>query len=129
MCKFLTKKNKYTCIFYCFWEKDCRLHNCANVISGAERPSAFGRSGIRLGWLLYCEESLTSLIKEVGCPSWTSYSFNRRKVRDSNPRYHVMGTPHFECGSFDHSDNFPEKRLQKYYNYLKYTNKSTKKYN
>ena len=21
MCKFLTKKNKYTCIFYCFWEK------------------------------------------------------------------------------------------------------------
>ena len=30
-----------------------------------------------------------------------------RKVRDSNPRYDVMRTPHFECGSFDHSDNFP----------------------
>ena len=31
-----------------------------------------------------------------------------RKVRDSNPRYDVMRTPHFECGSFDHSDNFPK---------------------
>ena len=29
------------------------------------------------------------------------------EVRDSNPRYDVMRTPHFECGSFDHSDNFP----------------------
>lgn len=33
-----------------------------------------------------------------------------RKVRDSNPRYDVMRTPHFECGSFDHSDNFPTYR-------------------
>ncbi len=33
--------------------------------------------------------------------------FLLRKVRDSNPRYDVMRTPHFECGSFDHSDNFP----------------------
>ncbi len=33
--------------------------------------------------------------------------FFLRKVRDSNPRYDVMRTPHFECGSFDHSDNFP----------------------
>ncbi len=33
--------------------------------------------------------------------------FCLRKVRDSNPRYDVMRTPHFECGSFDHSDNFP----------------------
>ena len=32
----------------------------------------------------------------------------KRKVRDSNPRYDVMRTPHFECGSFDHSDNFPK---------------------
>ncbi len=41
-----------------------------------------------------------------------------RKVRDSNPRYDVMRTPHFECGSFDHSDNFPfhfsRNRPQKY---------------
>ena len=101
MCKFLTKKNKYTCIFYCFWEKDCRLHNCANVISGNCRR----QGGVRNAAFF---ESLTSLIKEVGCPSWTSYSFNRRKVRDSNPRYDVMRTPHFECGSFDHSDNFPK---------------------
>lgn len=35
-----------------------------------------------------------------------------RKVRDSNPRYDVMRTPHFECGSFDHSDNFPIRREQ-----------------
>ena len=34
-------------------------------------------------------------------------NFHLRKVRDSNPRYDVMRTPHFECGSFDHSDNFP----------------------
>ena len=33
----------------------------------------------------------------------------KRKVRDSNPRYDVMRTPHFECGSFDHSDNFPRR--------------------
>ena len=31
----------------------------------------------------------------------------QRRVRDSNPRYDVMRTPHFECGSFDHSDNSP----------------------
>ena len=30
-----------------------------------------------------------------------------RRVRDSNPRYDVMRIPHFECGSFDHSDNSP----------------------
>ena len=36
-----------------------------------------------------------------------SHSLIWRKVRDSNPRYDVMRTPHFECGSFDHSDNFP----------------------
>ena len=37
-----------------------------------------------------------------------SFDFpSMRKVRDSNPRYDVMRTPHFECGSFDHSDNFP----------------------
>ena len=35
------------------------------------------------------------------------YLYSWRKVRDSNPRYDVMRTPHFECGSFDHSDNFP----------------------
>lgn len=38
----------------------------------------------------------------------------KRKVRDSNPRYNAMCTPHFECGSFDHSDNFPCFRLQRY---------------
>ena len=37
----------------------------------------------------------------------TGLMFCLRKVRDSNPRYDVMRTPHFECGSFDHSDNFP----------------------
>ena len=30
-----------------------------------------------------------------------------RRVRDSNPRYDVMRTPHFECGTFDHSVNSP----------------------
>ena len=38
----------------------------------------------------------------------TNRPFSLRKVRDSNPRYDVMRTPHFECGSFDHSDNFPK---------------------
>ncbi len=41
-------------------------------------------------------------------PHETIYFFSLRKVRDSNPRYDVMRTPHFECGSFDHSDNFPK---------------------
>ena len=36
-----------------------------------------------------------------------SVLLSQRKVRDSNPRYDIMRTPHFECGSFDHSDNFP----------------------
>ena len=35
-----------------------------------------------------------------------------RRVRDSNPRYDVMRTPHFECGSFDHSDNSPSRELK-----------------
>ena len=34
-------------------------------------------------------------------------SFFLRRVRDSNPRYDVMRTPHFECGTFDHSVNSP----------------------
>ena len=54
----------------------------------------------------------------LGANSYIIPFYFLRKVRDSNPRYHVMGTPHFECGSFDHSDNFPcascQKRLQKY---------------
>ena len=42
------------------------------------------------------------------------YSFlYLRKVRDSNPRYNAMCTPHFECGSFDHSDNFPSNAAAK----------------
>ena len=43
-----------------------------------------------------------------------SRTFRLRKVRDSNPRYNAMCTPHFECGSFDHSDNFPLFGLQRY---------------
>ena len=43
-----------------------------------------------------------------------SRTFRLRKVRDSNPRYNAMCTPHFECGSFDHSDNFPQLRVQRY---------------
>ena len=35
-----------------------------------------------------------------------------RRVRDSNPRYDVMRIPHFECGSFDHSDNSPSRELR-----------------
>ena len=30
-----------------------------------------------------------------------------RKVRDSNPRYHVMGIPDFESSAFGHSANLP----------------------
>ena len=53
-----------------------------------------------------------------------------RKVRDSNPRYDVMRTPHFECGSFDHSDNFPNSAkvaifLEKHFSRLKSGCKST----
>lgn len=29
------------------------------------------------------------------------------KVRDSNPRYHVMGIPDFESSAFGHSANLP----------------------
>ena len=36
-----------------------------------------------------------------------SISLTLRRVRDSNPRYDVMRTPHFECGTFDHSVNSP----------------------
>ena len=31
--------------------------------------------------------------------------------------------PHFECGSFDHSDNFPHFGVQRYCFFLKYANK------
>lgn len=48
----------------------------------------------------------------------TTFSLFLRKVRDSNPRYNAMCTPHFECGSFDHSDNFPQLRVQRYNNFL-----------
>ena len=37
-----------------------------------------------------------------------------RRVRDSNPRYDVMRIPHFECGSFDHSDNSPSRSHPSY---------------
>ena len=36
-----------------------------------------------------------------------SISLTLRRVRDSNPRYDVMRTPHLECGTFDHSVNSP----------------------
>ena len=49
---------------------------------------------------------------QVNLVSFLLYIF-LRKVRDSNPRYDVMRTPHFECGSFDHSDNFPLNTVQK----------------
>lgn len=38
--------------------------------------------------------------------------FASRRVRDSNPRYDVMRTPHFECGTFDHSVNSPSRELR-----------------
>ena len=41
------------------------------------------------------------------CVRSVSRAFRLRRVRDSNPRYDVMRIPHFECGSFDHSDNSP----------------------
>ena len=36
-----------------FGQISCQLQDTATGISGAERPSAFVRSGFRLGWLLY----------------------------------------------------------------------------
>ena len=48
--------------------------------------------------------------------------FALRRVRDSNPRYDVMRIPHFECGSFDHSDNSPKKRVQRYCFFFIYAN-------
>ena len=35
------------------------------------------------------------------------YKYNWRKVRDSNPRYHIMGIPDFESNAFGHSANLP----------------------
>ena len=35
-----------------------------------------------------------------------------RKDRDSNPRSNVTRSPHFECGPFDHSGIFPQKRCK-----------------
>ena len=58
----------------------------------------------------------------------TNRPFSLRRVRDSNPRYDVMRTPHFECGTFDHSVNSPtlicEKRVQRYCFFLTYANNS-----
>ena len=55
--------------------------------------------------------------------------FCLRKVRDSNPRYDVMRTPHFECGSFDHSDNFPKLFQKQDYEVKKYSNDISLQYN
>lgn len=38
---------------------------------------------------------------------WTFW----RRVRDSNPRF-LLGTQHFECCTFDHSDNSPYSDFQ-----------------
>ena len=53
-----------------------------------------------------------------------------RRVRDSNPRYDVMRIPHFECGSFDHSDNSPRTftakkraKVQQFFELTKYFGK------
>ena len=37
--------------------------------------------------------------------------FLQRKMRDSNPRYPVMGIPDFESSAFGHSANLPSKAL------------------
>ena len=60
----------------------------------------------------------TQKSRENLCFYYISRTFRLRKVRDSNPRYNAMCTPHFECGSFDHSDNFPQLRVQRYNNFL-----------
>ena len=33
----------------------------------------------------------------------------KRKMRDSNPRYHKTGIPDFESSAFDHSANLPKR--------------------
>ena len=53
------------------------------------------------------EKALISKSMKKDARLWTSFSFTLRRVRDSNPRYDVMRTPHFECGTFDHSVNSP----------------------
>lgn len=42
----------------------------------------------------------------------STYRIFKRKVRDSNPRYHVMGIPDFESSAFDHSANLPQMRCK-----------------
>ena len=51
-----------------------------------------------------------------------------RRVRDSNPRYDVMRIPHFECGSFDHSDNSPIRNFREPYLFL-FFEKRVQRYN
>lgn len=41
-------------------------------------------------------------------------AYKKRKVRDSNPRYHVMGIPDFESSAFGHSANLPKTAVQNY---------------
>ncbi len=61
------------------------------------------------------------ITKDYNSFSLGCYSLITIIVRDSNPRYHVMGIPDFESSAFGHSANLPrcfpefsEKQLQNY---------------
>lgn len=51
--------------------------------------------------------SISLAWNKIGKPYSDFPKYIWRKVRDSNPRYHVMGIPDFESSAFGHSANFP----------------------
>lgn len=57
---------------------------------------------------IYISNIAISIKMKKGSPVKDSLCRLMRKVRDSNPRYHVMGIPDFESSAFDHSANLPK---------------------
>ena len=53
------------------------------------------------------EKAPTIQINEEGCPSMDILFIYPAESEGFEPPIRVIRIPHFECGSFDHSDNSP----------------------
>ena len=75
----------------------------SNTPKCPKSPCSFQKTGCSFHSL---EPILSKRAKKKSPANPLVYRTFWRRVRDSNPRF-LLGTQHFECCTFDHSDNSP----------------------
>ena len=77
--------------------------NGSNTQKRSKSPCSFQKTGCSFHGF---EPILSKRAKKKSPANPLVYWTFWRRVRDSNPRF-LLGTQHFECCTFDHSDNSP----------------------